>query len=196
MAISTAAVSDARTGVLLRARRRAVFTSDFPWRSGSANGRTGVGPVPQRADIAILPVAWLPPAVGGACAGQTSANGVALPASRYMLVRRLALAASLLFALAGAPAFAQSPAHAQPATPSADAMQANADEAARVVDAFMTALIGGQLETARQLMTSLDLALFVGPNVEAELSALLQAAERFAAPIGRWSVSMRRRRRS
>ncbi|NUS61892.1 MAG: SnoaL-like domain-containing protein [Lysobacter sp.] len=67
-------------------------------------------------------------------------------------MRRLVLAASLLFALAGAPAFAQSPAHAQPATPSAEAMQANADEAARVVDSFMTALIGGQLETARQMM--------------------------------------------
>jgi len=43
-------------------------------------------------------------------------------------------------------------------------------------------------QTARQLGAELDLVLFVGPNAEAELAALLSAAERLDAPIAHCCV--------
>src|SRR5690349_14885377 len=76
MAISTAAVRDARTGVLLL-RRRAIFTKRVPLEMDRRMAEQALGHTPQRADIAIPPRPWLPPAVGGASKGQTSANGVA-----------------------------------------------------------------------------------------------------------------------
>jgi len=72
------------------------------------------------------------------------------PVTRYLHVRPLFLATSLfLSTLLGAPAFAQS---TQPAAPQA-AQAVAQDEATKVVDDFMTALAGNQLEAARQAMT-------------------------------------------
>ena len=100
---------------------------------------------------------WLtPPAQGGASGGGTRANDPP-PTDRYLRVRQLLLASSLALAsVVAGTAFAKSP---EPSAPSpaaqADAAQRSpaANDAVQVVNAFMTALAGGRLEAARQLMT-------------------------------------------
>ena len=112
---------------------------------------TALGQTHQRADIAARLIRLVPPAVGGGMPGRKGTQWPHPPSpGRYPHVRPLVLATSFfLSALIGAPAFAQTP---QPAAVQAGQPAAQ-NEATKVVDDFMTALAGNQLEAARQAMT-------------------------------------------
>ena len=74
-----------------------------------------------------------------------------LPSDRYTHVRPLPFVLSLvLSAVAAQPAFAQSP--ASTGTPPTSQLSPAANDAAQMVDAFVAALVAGQLEAARQFM--------------------------------------------
>ena len=70
-------------------------------------------------------------------------------------MRPLLLVPSLVAALAAGSAYAQTPAAkpSQPAPAQATGLSPAANEATNVVNAFMVALVGNQLDAARELMT-------------------------------------------
>ena len=109
-----------------------------------------MGRTRQPADSAINAGAVVPPALGGVPRDGRPPNGLPRCLPWVTFVRAIVLAVSLVLAAAVAvPASAQT---ATPATAEAVVSPA-AREAAQVVDAFMAALVGGNMEQARAQMT-------------------------------------------
>lgn len=108
----------------------------------------------NRATLGLAPACWLPPGVGGARWCEKPPNGGSF-LHRYTFVRALLLASSLVFAtVASGSAFAQSTA-LKTTTPTMAATQSpDATAAEGVVNTFMADLASGQLDAARQLMTT------------------------------------------
>ena len=104
----------------------------------------------------LHPVVDSPPPRGGA-RRRGSPSNCAVPPTRYTHVRSLLLASSLVLATVSAgSAFAQSPRTpaAAPAQAAGARFSPAATEAVQVVNTFMASLANGQLEAARQLMTT------------------------------------------
>jgi len=119
-----------------------------------------LGRMRQRADIAANPVSRAPPSVGGGAAVQNTPQWRRPPPDRYLRVRVLLLASSLVLTFAAGTALARDPAPSVPSPATAAPAQSGgarfspaANEAVQVVNDFMTALVAGKLESARLLMT-------------------------------------------